>query len=157
MKTMNGLVLAAAACFLAACEQSPVDLKGEKAALLAAAERYHETSHASQWVKLTESETRDVLILPPNGASVHGVEAARQLFESTPTDFEIHYEAPVVEVSRSGDMGFSLANATVRSTTPDGSTVESRIRDFHLWKKQGGEWKIAIDMWNQALPIATPQ
>jgi len=136
---------------LVACEQSQVDIEMEEAALLAAAEAYHETSHRSEWVKLTESEVQNVLILPADGPSIRGVEAAREFFEAT-TGLEIQYEAPVVEVSRSGDMGYSLANATLRSTILNGTIVEDQIRDFHLWKKQDGEWKIAIDMWNSALP-----
>jgi ketosteroid isomerase-like protein len=124
----------------------------EEAALLAAAEAYHETSHRSEWVKLTESEVQDVLILPANAAAINGVEEARRFFEST-TGAEIRYEKPVVGVSRSGDMGYSIANATFRSTMPDGLLVEDRLRDFHLWEKEDGEWKIAIDMWNSTLSI----
>lgn len=137
---------------LAGCSQSQVDLESAEAALLAAAEKYHQVSHASDWVRLTESEAQDVLILPPNGEAIHGVKAAREFFEATPASLEIQYEAPVVQVSLSGDMGYSLAKAIVRSTTPEGATVEDQVRDFHLWTKQDGEWRIAIDIWNSTSP-----
>jgi hypothetical protein len=31
--------------------------------------------------------------------------------------------------------------------------VEDRVRDFHLWRKDGGEWKVAVDIWNSELPL----
>lgn len=102
-------------------------------------------------MNLPDHESRDVLILPPNGPSINGLEDAREFFQGV-SGFEIRYEEPVVEVSLGGDMGYSIANAAVRATAPDGSVVEDRIRDFHVWKKQDGEWKIAIDMWNSVLP-----
>lgn len=137
---------------LVGCSKSQVDLESAEATLLAAAEKYHQVSHASDWVKLTESEAEDILILPPNGEAIHGVKAAREFFEATPAGLEIQYEAPIVQVSRSGDMGYSLAKAFVRSTTPEGTMVEDEVRDFHLWTKQDGEWRIAIDMWNSTSP-----
>ena len=50
-------------------------------------------------------------------------------------------------------MGYTLADAVIKFDGPGGEPVEDKVRDFHLWKKQEGEWKIAIDIWNSELPL----
>jgi hypothetical protein len=50
-------------------------------------------------------------------------------------------------------MGYTLADAVVTVDGPNGQPIEDKIRDFHLWKKQDGQWKIAIDIWNSDVPV----
>ena len=59
-----------------------------------------------------------------------------------------------VDIAASGDMGYTLADAVVTVDGPDGQPIEDKIRDFHLWKKQDGQWKIAIDIWNSENPMS---
>lgn len=77
---------------LAARGQSSVgsfDTDAEEMALHATAERCYETTHNAEWTKLPNTGTKDVLILPANAPSA------------------------VIEVSGTGDMGYSPANATL--------------------------------------------
>ncbi len=59
-----------------------------------------------------------------------------------------------VEVAASGDMGYTLTDAVVTVDGPNGQPIEERIRDFHLWTKENGDWKIAVDIWNAEAPPA---
>jgi len=92
-----------------------------------------------------------VIILPPNASRISGLEEARAFFAAAP-DIDFRYGDMIADVSVSGDMGYTLSNAVVRFEGPDGNPFEDKIRDFHLWKKQEGEWKIAIDIWSSELP-----
>ena len=136
---------------LSGCTQQSVDIDAERAALLAAADAYHETAHRSEWSRLIESDADDILILPPNAAEISGLEAARKFFAAAP-DVEFRYGSVIAAVAASGDMGYTLTGGVVRFDGPDGNPAEDKFRDFHLWKKQDGEWKIAIDMWSSELP-----
>jgi ketosteroid isomerase-like protein len=139
--------------FLSACTQPSVDIDAELEALRAAADTYHQLAHKAEFASMVNSDADDVLILPPNAAEIRGFENARSFFAATP-DIEIRYGDVEAGVAASGDMGYSLTNAVIRAEGPDGNTVEDRVRDFHLWKKQDGEWKIAIDIWNSDMPLA---
>jgi len=55
----------------------------------------------------------------------------------------------VVEVSESGDMGYSLNSVEFGFPDEDGNTITAVSRDFHLWRKQeDGSWKVIVDIWN---------
>lgn len=132
-----------------------VDLEAETAALRAAADAYHAAASAKDIEKFVTFNANDVLLIPPNQASAQGTEGARSTvtaFTELP-DFQIHFETPKVEVAASGDMGYTFANAAFSFQGPDGSKVEDRVRDFHLWKKDAGSWKVSVDIWNSELPL----
>ncbi|MCP4299484.1 MAG: nuclear transport factor 2 family protein, partial [Gammaproteobacteria bacterium] len=57
-----------------------------------------------------------------------------------------------VVVAASGDMGYTLADAVITVDGPDGQPIEEKVRDFHLWVKENGEWKISVDIWNAGGP-----
>jgi len=56
-----------------------------------------------------------------------------------------------VAISAGGDMGYTLADVALSIAGPDGAPVEQRYRDFHVWRKQDGTWKLAVDIWNSGV------
>ena len=152
MNSKSIIYIAFWSLILSACAEPSVDIEAERAALLAAADSYHETTHRSEWSRLIESDAEDVIILPPNAPRISGLEEARAFFAAAP-DIELRYGDVIADVSASGDMGYTLTRGVVRFEGPDGNFFEDRIRDFHLWKKQNGEWKIAIDIFSSELPM----
>ena len=158
MKYTTVVCLTFSSMLLCACTQSSVDVEAERAALRAAADAYHEAGQALDVDNFVEFYANDGLILPPNEAEENGLEGARSFisaFAQLP-DSGVSFSDPRVEIAASGDMGYTLADAVVRFEGPDGEPVEDKIRDFHLWKKQDGEWKIAIDIWNSEPPLPGP-
>lgn len=151
MKSISVLSVSFLILTLSACTQQSVDIEAERAALRAAANAYHETTHKSEWSRLIDFDAVDVIILPPNSSRISGLEEARAFFAAAP-DIELRYGDMIADVSSSGDMGYTLTNGVVTFEGPDGNLVQDKIRDFHLWKKQEGEWKIAVDMWSSELP-----
>jgi ketosteroid isomerase-like protein len=139
--------------FLSACSQSNVDVEAELESLRAAADTYHQLAHSAEFASMVNSDANNVLILPPNATAINGFVEAKAFFAATP-DIEISYGDIKAGVAASGEMGYSITDAVIKAEGPDGNLVEDRIRDFHLWKKQDGEWKIAIDIWNSEIPLA---
>lgn len=148
------VVLLSYAC---AAPEPAIDVEAETAALSAAADAYHEAAEAANTDAFVELNADDVLMMPPNEPNAEGGEGARRMvtaFNELP-GFQIRFQTLKVEVAASGDMGYTLANAELSFQGPDGETVEDRIRDFHVWKKDAdGSWKVAIDIWNSELPLA---
>ena len=142
---------------LCACAQPSVDPEAERAALRAAADAYHEAVQAQtvDMDRLVDLYADDGLMIPPNAPVEEGLQAVRNFataFSQMP-GFAIRFEDTRAEVAASGDMGYTLADAVLSVEGPDGEPVQDQLRDFHLWKKQDGEWKVAIDIWNSELPL----
>ena len=144
-------VLAVSGC----SSQTPQDLEAEKAALRAAADAYHEAASAKDVQSVVSYYADDAMMVPPNADRVEGIEGVRNYrfgFIETP-GVELRFELVRVEVSTSGDLGWTLALADVTFDRPDGQPGSDRVRDFHVWKKQeDGSWKVVVDMWNSEAP-----
>jgi ketosteroid isomerase-like protein len=155
MMMKNTLILLVGCASLAGCTQAGVDIEAETAALQAAADAYHAAGSAKDIDAVVSHYTSDSATLPPNAASVQGLEAMREFataFTQTP-GFSMSFGETVADVGAGGDMGYTLVDTIIRFDGPDGKPVEDHVRDFHLWRKDGGEWKIAVDIWNSELPL----
>ncbi len=151
----NTLILLIGCVSLAGCTQAGVDIEAEMAALRAAADAYHAAGSAKDIDTVVSGYTSDSVTLPPNSASVHGLEGMREFataFTQLP-GFSMSFGETVAHVGAGGDMGYTLVDSIIRFDGPDGNQVEDRIRDFHLWRKDGGDWKVAVDIWNSELPL----
>jgi ketosteroid isomerase-like protein len=52
-----------------------------------------------------------------------------------------------VEVSASGDLGYSRSTENLSINKP-GGIIENTINRVNIWKKINGEWKCLINIWN---------
>lgn len=155
MKYITALQLTLSGALLCACTQPGVDLDAERAALRAAADAYHEAGQAFDVDSFVNFYATDALMLPPHAAREMGHEGVRNFFSAFTEmpDANVSFSESMVDVAASGDMGYTLADATVSFTGPGGELVEETGPDFHLWKKRDGQWKIAIDIWNSEDPM----
>lgn len=150
------MMLVAGSMAIGGCTQSTVDLDAERAALRAAADAYHAAAGAADTDTVVSLYTSDAVILPPDEEGLSGPEAMGEYaaaFTSVP-GFGMRFENVTTEVGAGVDMGYTLADAIVSMEGPGGEPMEVTMRDFHLWKKDGGEWKIAVDIWNMPAPVA---
>jgi len=156
MKYTTMICVTFSSVLLCGCTQSSVDIEAEQAALLAAADAYHEAAHREDFGSMVDFYANDGLILPPNAQEEKGLEGARNFFAAIAEipGFRARFDDVRVGVAASGDMGYTLADIEISFEGPDGELVEEKERDFHLWKKQDGEWKVAIDIWNSEIPLA---
>lgn len=149
MILLTGFVL------LSGCTQAGVNIEAETAALRAAADAYHAAGSAKDVDAVVSGYTSDSVTLAPNSPAVEGLEGMREFataFTQTP-GFSMSFGDMVAKVGAGGDMGYTLVDTIITVDGPDGNPVEDRLRDFHLWRKDGGEWKIAVDIWNSDLPL----
>jgi len=156
MKYTRTICITFSSVLLGACVPPSLDVEAERAALRAAADAYHAAGEALDADTFSDFYASDGLILPPNEPGVSGSYGA-YIFMSTFAEAPgagVSFSDASVEVAASGDMGYTLTDAVIRFEGPDGEPVEDKIRDFHLWKKHDGEWKIAIDIWNSEIPLA---
>jgi len=152
---MKNFIYLIMSIFLWTCS-SPVkiDSETEKAALLTVAKAYQDACTAMDVEKIVAFYTSDAKVIPPGGAVSTGTDEIRKfMVEITKLkNFQAKFETPEVEISAGADMGYSLASVVLSYEDAAGKMVSEDHRDFHVWKKVDGTWKLAIDIWNS--PVA---
>jgi uncharacterized protein (TIGR02246 family) len=120
--------------------------------------------HVGRWLQLVAAKdaagiaelyAEDGAVMPPNSPIGKGRAAVQQTWASmmgTP-GFGLTFAPEQILVSSSGDM--ALDRGTYRLTiAPDGSTQTDTGKYVVVWRKIGGEWKVAADIFNSDLPAS---
>ena len=168
-------LVAAAATSLAACKVSethgnaPADANAAAeanapAAVDAAAEERAIRGQVAQWVERVKAKdaaaiaqfyTEDGAVMPPNMAIGKGRPAIQKVWAdmmATP-GFDLTFAPEQIVISASGDM--ALDRGTYRLTvSPAGTPQTDTGKYVVVWRKVGGEWKAAADIFNSDLPAA---
>lgn len=152
MTIKNTTVMIAAFLCVTGCMQPGMDIEVEKEQLREIANAYHEAGSASDVNAVASFYADDGIMLPPNAPERLGIDEIREFandFTALP-GFEMTFDNLRVGVGSNGDLGYTLADTIVAYEGPDGQPIETQLRDFHLWEKRDGEWRLAIDIWNSA-------
>ena len=83
---------------------------------------------------------------PPGSGVVEGEANLREWWNGLgrTEGFELTFAPTEAHVSASNDMAYVHGTATIK--TPDGNTQDAKY--VIVWVKEGGEWKIAADIFN---------
>ncbi len=147
------LVLAISGC------APQVDIDAERAAILEAFQEGQQAVIAKDTERLVSLCPDDGMRLPPNAPMVTGRDAIREFtsewFEAP--GFAISFPGPgTAEVSRAGDLGYTVGSYEVTVNDAEGNPVTSRGKVVVIWKKQSdGTWKAVLDIWNSDGPAAS--
>jgi ketosteroid isomerase-like protein len=119
-----------------------------------------------EWLKAAQAKdverwlsyyAEDVVVMPPNEPSLVGREANRPRVSEWVANpgFAIHWQTTRLDVSRAGDMAYSLCTYELMFNDPKGKPVTDRGKLVDVWKKQpDGTWKLAVGIWNSDQPAA---
>ena len=161
------LPLVVATLALAACqptEKRTSDTSPANSAVRsdAAADEQAIRGNVDRWLQLVKAKdapgisqlyTDDGAVMPPNGPIGKGHAAIQQTWASmlqTP-GFDLAIAPEQIIVSQSGDM--ALDRGTYRLTVaPAGKPQHDTGKYVVVWRKVGGTWKAAADIFNSDLP-----
>ncbi len=147
----RGTWLAIAAVTLAACQggsqQAAVSDPAVEAAAIMELQREWSSKFQEkdlEWiVNLHAANGRQ---FPPNAEPVVGREALRAQWEAL-FALDVSWESAEAHVSASGDMAYDFG--TVMINTPEGPAPSKYLV---VWVREGGEWKVAVDMFSANQP-----
>ena len=168
MKKSLLLHSAAALLLLPACQSGETPANGTADANTAAAHSGADEQairgHVDQWMELAKAKdaasiaalyAEDGAVMPPNAPIATGRAAIQQTWASmmaTP-GFDLVISPEQVLVSSSGDM--ALDRGTYRLTIAPGDKAQVDTGKYVVvWRKIGGEWKAAADIFNSDLPAS---
>jgi uncharacterized protein (TIGR02246 family) len=167
--TRSLLLLSVAALLLSGCQagEKPANdaaAVNSAAAVDTGADVQAIRGHVDQWLQLVKAKdaagiaelyTEDGAVMPPNAPIGKGRAAIQQTWASmmrTP-GFGLTFVPEQIIVSSSGDM--ALDRGTYRlAVAPDGTAQTDTGKYVVVWRKIGGEWKAAADIFNSDLPAS---
>jgi ketosteroid isomerase-like protein len=157
MKKIAFLTLAAA-IILAACQPKPaaVDLKAEADAIRNLEDQWTAANQAKNVDKAVGMVSAEFIMMPPKVPLSTGPETIRKNMESMFADSTIlwdtyKYTCDKIEVASSGDLAYVYGIQTLTVKTPMGP-VEDVGKGVDIWKKENGEWKAVLSIWNSDQP-----
>ena len=134
------------------------------AAVDAGADEQAIRGHVNRWLQLVKAKdaagiaelyTEDGAVMPPNAPIGKGRTAIQQAWASmmrTP-GFGLTIVPEQIVVSSSGDMALDRGTYSL-TVAPDGTTHTDTGKYVVVWRKIGGEWKAAADIFNSNLPAS---
>jgi uncharacterized protein (TIGR02246 family) len=104
----------------------------------------------------TANYADDASWLPPHAPIVQGKEAIRSAWAQflTIPGLKIDWQITKVDVSRVGDMAYTLYKYQMTMSGPNGAAVTDKGKDMSVWIKQSdGTWKMVADTFNSDMPF----
>lgn len=167
--TRSLLLLSVAALLLPACQPAEktgdkagtenaaatVDAAADEQAIRGQVDRWHELMKAKDAAAIAGLYTSDGAVMPPNAPIGKGGESIQKIWASlleTP-GFELRISPEQIVVSASGDMAMDRGTYQL-TVAPEGTAMTDTGKYVVVWRKVGGEWKAAADIFNSDLPAS---
>jgi ketosteroid isomerase-like protein len=164
------LVVSIAACQEQGEQAGTTEEEATTAADPAAVEDYIRTSAdgfgqamiAGDTETITSFYADDAVLMPAGMPRVDGADAIRSTYQEMhttglPTAFSLNPRTIVV--AEGGDMAYEEGTYSFTGPGPDGTTMTDGGKYLSVWKPTaGGEWKIAVTIWNSdQMPGGPPE
>jgi len=163
------LLLSVAALVLPACQArekpakdgveasgaTAADTAGDEQAIRAHVDHWLELVKAKDAAGIAEIYTEDGAVMPPNAPIGKGRAAIEQTWASmmrTP-GFGLTITPEQIVISSSGDMALDRGTYAL-TVAPAGTTQSDTGKYVVVWRKIGGDWKAAADIFNSNLPAS---
>ena len=155
----NSYLLLVTAIILTACQPkpAPVDLKAEADAIRNLEEQWTAANQTKNVDKAMGLMSAEYVVMPPNTSLATGPETIRKRIETMFADTTVMWEtynwkSERIELSASGDLAYVYGMDVVKIKTPEG-LVDDVGKGVDIWKKENGEWKAVLSIWNSDKPV----
>ena len=157
MKTLFSIVATLLVLAISGCAPQ-VNVTADLAAIRDAERQVVKAANGGDVEQMVASFAEDASVLPPNAPAVTGKESIREwaaaLLESP--GFAVKYQNDKTELSRAGDLGYTISRYELTLNDPEGNPVTEKGRWVTVWKKQAdGSWKCVADIWNSDRPTTS--
>jgi uncharacterized protein (TIGR02246 family) len=130
-----------------------VDTAGDEQAIRGQVDRWLQLVKAKDASGIAALYAEDGAVMPPNAPIGKGRAAIQQAWASmmrTP-GFDLTFNPEQIVISSSGDMALDRGTYNL-TVAPAGTTQTDTGKYVVVWRKIGGDWKAAADIFNSNLP-----
>jgi uncharacterized protein (TIGR02246 family) len=95
------------------------------------------------------------ILMPPNHPAVHGRAAIEEYFRQLFMRSRLRFEFTESAIHIDGDTAIERLSYTAEIASSDsGTSFADRGKGLHVYKREAGAWRLAIDVWNSDAPRA---
>ena len=124
---------------------------GAREGLLAADKAWAAAYSAKDLSKSAAAVDSQAALLWPNAPAIVGKAAIAKAIADDFSQGNLSWRATSARVARSGDLGYTLGDYTLKSAS--GGGVVDNGKYLTVWKKEAdGSWKVLLDMFNTDRP-----
>jgi len=144
----NLLIIIVLISTVMSCQQQPkVDIEAEKASILKNAEKFSGYVMASDYNNIDASYTRDAKIFPNNMKIVEGEDIKK--YWVLPEGYKTsHHKIFPEEITVIDDTAYDYGYYEGKTINPEGEESSWKGKYVIVWKKEDGNWKMYLDIWN---------
>ncbi len=124
----------------------------EKEAILSAANSFSKAVMAGNIDGIMAGYSTDAKIFPNNLAILEGEDLKSYWTPRNNGYKTIHHKITPTEVKFFGDYAHDYGHYEGKTQRPDGSINEWKGKYVVIWKKEEGQWKMYLDIWNAIQP-----
>ena len=100
--------------------------------------------------------TDDAVVLPPNAELVRGRQAIKGLFDGMMQQMGIpQLTLRTIQVDEIGETANEVGEYTLKFQPAGAEPVTDIGKYVVIWRRQGDDWKLHIDIWNTNSPLPT--
>jgi ketosteroid isomerase-like protein len=132
-----------------------VDRSQEEAALRALDLAWSDAAHRKDIDGVVSYMAVDGETLAPNEPAARDKAAIKASWANLLglPNVSVHWEPLRVQVSESGEIGYTSGSYTLSYADPKGRTVTDHGKYLEVWKKIDGKWKCSSDAYNSDIPL----
>jgi ketosteroid isomerase-like protein len=133
-----------------------IDLEVERAVLRNADAEWSKVTGAKNLEGFMGLVSENGSIFPPNEQKLSESAAIRKWISDMMANpgFAVNWQPLTVEVSTSGDLGYTMGTYNLTLHDPQGKAITDSGKYVTVWKKQPeGKWKVVADIFNSNLPL----
>ena len=121
----------------------------DEAKIMAATKVFSKAYMEGDFETIANSYTEDAKIFPNNADIIAGREAIKKRWMLGSGTKILHHEINPEEITFLGDHAYDYGYFQGKSENKDGSVSNWRGKYVVVWKKEDGNWKMYLDIWNR--------
>ena len=99
--------------------------------------------------------TMDARVLPPYAEMVEGRGNIQKFWQGAMTAGVKMVSLETVHVETQGNVAVEVGRYTTTTPGAGGTTTTDKGKYVVMWKREGGSWKLAVDIFNTNIPTAS--
>ncbi len=133
------------------CSNSKVEnsFDKEKSKIIAATKVFSKAYMDGDFETIANSYTKDAKIFPSNADIISGRKAIKERWMSGAGTKILYHELIPLEIKFFGDYAHDYGYYQGKSENKDGTIAHWRGKYVVIWKREDGDWKMYLDIWNR--------
>lgn len=135
------------------CEKATEDTSEVRQAIEAINKQLADAVNRGEAAAVAALYTEEARVLPPNGPTLVGQEAIQNFFQSNIDAGVSDFKITTLEVGVARDLAYEIGEYALTIQPEEGEAIRDQGKYVVVWKRENGEWKLDVDIFNSSMPL----